>query len=355
MENEVMISVIIPVYNAEKYLNTSITAVLNQTYTDYELILINDGSTDNSEKICREYAEKDSRIKYFYKENGGVCSARNFGLQQAGGRYIFFMDNDDEIDRRLFEDNIALLEKNNADIVKFEKTRKEYRNGELTKEVVSDGIRKLKKEIGAEGIVIFSDKDMKKMLYPIYKYNMLMYIWTGIYRRTLFTEHRLQFNEDFKNGHEDILMNMQCYRYAKKIVLNDKAYYTHNWRVGTSASSIFTMNRIKDAIVVANHEKQLFEDFGYGRDIILSLYMDNMYICLAMMNTGENKCKKSVQKKILRKYKKNISDQMGDFSKDIRRLFKKKMYKHACLAKLVNMNAFGLILFSYRLYAKCVQ
>lgn len=91
------ISVIVPVYNAEKYLNRCIDSILAQTYTDFELLLIDDGSTDNSGKICDEYAEKDTRIRVFHKENGGASSARNVGLDNACGEWIAFADSDDYV------------------------------------------------------------------------------------------------------------------------------------------------------------------------------------------------------------------------------------------------------------------
>ena len=92
-----MISVIVPVYNVEKYLHRCVDSILTQTYTDFELLLINDGSPDNSGAICDEYAAKDSRVRVFHKENGGVSSARNLGLDNAKGEYVTFCDSDDYV------------------------------------------------------------------------------------------------------------------------------------------------------------------------------------------------------------------------------------------------------------------
>lgn len=91
------ISVIVPVYNAEKYLNRCIDSILGQTFTDFELLLINDGSKDNSGAICDEYAQKDTRVRVFHKENGGVSSARNVGLDEARGGWVTFVDSDDTV------------------------------------------------------------------------------------------------------------------------------------------------------------------------------------------------------------------------------------------------------------------
>ena len=92
-----LISIIVPVYNAEKTLNRCVSSILSQTFQDWELLLIDDGSTDRSGKLCDEYAAKDQRIKVFHKKNGGVSSARNIGLDHAKGQWVTFVDCDDWI------------------------------------------------------------------------------------------------------------------------------------------------------------------------------------------------------------------------------------------------------------------
>lgn len=111
-----MITVIVPVYNAEKYLHRCIDSILAQTFTDFELLLIDDGSKDNSGTICDEYAAKDSRVRVFHKENGGVSSARNLGLDNAQGEWITFVDSDDWVRSDFLEKRRELALKENADI-----------------------------------------------------------------------------------------------------------------------------------------------------------------------------------------------------------------------------------------------
>ena len=110
-----MISVIVPVYNTEKYLDRCIQSILAQTYTDFELLLIDDGSTDLSGEICDKYAEQDSRVKVFHKENGGVSSARNLGLDKANGDWVTFVDADDWV-TTLYLNNLS-DNTNSADFV----------------------------------------------------------------------------------------------------------------------------------------------------------------------------------------------------------------------------------------------
>lgn len=106
-----LVSVIVPVYNAEKYIAECIESILKQTYKNFELILVDDGSTDSSSTICKAFANQDSRIRYLYKENGGVSTARNIGISMANGTYAAFVDSDDFIK----EDMLAVLMKNEAD------------------------------------------------------------------------------------------------------------------------------------------------------------------------------------------------------------------------------------------------
>lgn len=111
-----IISIIVPIYKVEKYLSSCIDSILNQTFTDFELILVNDGSPDNCPQICEEYKEKDSRIIVIHKENGGVSSARNAGLDIAKGEYIGFVDPDDTIDNKMYQVLYEVIEREKADV-----------------------------------------------------------------------------------------------------------------------------------------------------------------------------------------------------------------------------------------------
>lgn len=111
-----LISVIVPVYNVEKYLSKCIDSILAQTYKNLEIILVDDGSPDNCPKICDEYAKKDNRIKVIHKENGGLSAARNVALDIAKGEYIGFVDSDDFIAEDMYEVLYNLAEKYNAEI-----------------------------------------------------------------------------------------------------------------------------------------------------------------------------------------------------------------------------------------------
>ncbi len=115
MGNE-LVSIIVPVYNTEKYIRQCLDSILNQTYQNFECLLINDGSSDNSADICREYVAKDTRFRYFEKENGGVSSARNLGIECSGGAYITFIDSDDWVDSDYLEVLYSAILEEQADI-----------------------------------------------------------------------------------------------------------------------------------------------------------------------------------------------------------------------------------------------
>ena len=109
-----IVSVIVPVYKVENVLHYCIDSILNQTYKDFELILVDDGSPDNSRKICDEYAQKDSRIKVVQKKNGGLSDARNAGMAVATGKYISFIDSDDYVSDDFFECLLDVMNKKTA-------------------------------------------------------------------------------------------------------------------------------------------------------------------------------------------------------------------------------------------------
>ena len=111
-----LISIVVPIYNVEKYLRQCLDSIMNQSYEQFECLLVNDGSPDNSADICREYVDKDSRFKYFEKENGGVSSARNLGIERSGGAYITFIDPDDWVESDYLEVLYRALIDEKADI-----------------------------------------------------------------------------------------------------------------------------------------------------------------------------------------------------------------------------------------------
>ena len=146
------ITIIIPVYKVEKYIHQCIDSVIDQSYKNLEIILVDDGSPDKCPEICDDYAKKDKRIKVIHQENQGLSSARNTGIKASTGDYINFIDSDDWIEREAFQ--IALDTRNrwDADLVMWPYIR-EYEN------------RSLKKEILPQNLIVYEEEDLKKKLH----------------------------------------------------------------------------------------------------------------------------------------------------------------------------------------------
>lgn len=172
------VSIILPVYNVEKYIKKSIESVLNQTYTDFELLVIIDGSPDNSKQVAEEFT--DSRIKIFEKENGGLSDARNYGLERAKGQYVYFMDSDDWIEPNLLEDNLKIIEEENLDVVIF---------GYIQDDEDIDG-NILSSQAISPGNAVFLKKN-NDLILDRNRLGIMGYAWNKIYRKSFFSESSL--------------------------------------------------------------------------------------------------------------------------------------------------------------------
>jgi len=178
-----LISIIIPVYNVEKYLERCVKSVINQTYKNLEIILVDDGAKDNSGKMCDELSKLDSRIKVIHKENGGLSDARNFGLKIATGDYIGFVDSDDYIADDMYETLYHTIKNNNADIsiVSF------Y---EMYKEKVI-GVR------DSGNLEILSKQEaMKELLIDT---KIQSYAWNKLFKKELFNDLKFPTGKNFED------------------------------------------------------------------------------------------------------------------------------------------------------------
>lgn len=211
MINQAKVSIIMPVYNVENYIAKSIQSVLNQTYTEFELIIVIDGSKDNSEAIAREFEKTDNRVKVYTKPNGGLSDARNYGLNIANGEFIFFLDSDDWIEPKLLEDNIEIMGKQDLDFIVFGFYQDNVdKNEQLINQIAH--IPKDQAWINSESIH-----------FTPYMLNILGYAWNKIYRKSYLDKHRITFTKGVSLV-EDILFNAKVYQYADKIIFNPKPY-----------------------------------------------------------------------------------------------------------------------------------
>ena len=193
-------SVIIPVYNAERTLRRCLDSLVEQQFSDYELLIINDGSTDGSDTICREYANTYSCIRYFAKENGGVSSARNLGLEQAKGEYILFVDSDDYVSQDYFALLSHTLESNAVDLLMFG-----YRNfGGVSTEWDTGEFY----ENAEAGVAEQISSAMRQYLFSS--------LWSKAFKRQIIEQHNIRFANDLAIG-EDFAFNFTYAMHIRSI------------------------------------------------------------------------------------------------------------------------------------------
>ncbi len=212
------ISVIVPLYNAEKFIDRCMASIYAQTFTDYEIILVDDGSTDNSAKLCREYAQKDKRITFISKENGGAGSARNMGIEIAKGEYLAFPDVDDWFEPNMYQELYAAASAGNYD-------------------VVFSGITRYKKEKGTRGIVFYrtelsrplcchTQQECRENIMKVFPTTIVFDSpCNKLYKRSIAIEHNVRFSNTRRC--QDAMFNIDFYNAIDSAISVDKAYYNY--------------------------------------------------------------------------------------------------------------------------------
>lgn len=277
-----MVSVIVPIYRVEKYLERCIQSIINQNYTDLEIILVDDGSPDLCPQMCDEYAKTDSRIKVIHKENGGLSDARNRGIQEAAGEYITFVDSDDYIHPEMISGLLRNLQKVNADIsvcgyniIYDDRVEVPLKRGKMTLFSRKDAIREM-------------------MLNP----KMGDFAWNKMFKRHVFDEIC------FPIGHtaEDIAVMYTLFQKCNQIVFDETPWYNYYQR---------------DNSIVHGLNKSFFKDlafFSYERYCLLKkIYPDmsenDTATVIRLMNAysylyPDRECKRKLKKVI-----KNMSNE----------------------------------------------
>lgn len=272
--NNMLISIIIPAYNIEKYISRCLDSIVEQTYTNLEIIVVDDGSKDNTGKILDDYAMSDNRIHIIHKENGGVTSARLEGIKQSTGEYIGFVDGDDYIDSNMYERLIANMLENNADI-----SHCGY------KMVFPNG--KIDYYYNTDNKVI---QDNQKGIADLISGN---YVEPGLcnklYKRTLFN-HLInkQLIDTSIKINEDLLFNYYLFKESKLSVYEDFCPYHYILRKNSAATSKINQNKLIDPIKVS---KIILEDCK--SNVVLSntveIRLVRQMISIACMSVKENK------------------------------------------------------------------
>lgn len=265
-----LISIIVPIYNVEKYLEQCINSILNQSYKNIEIILVDDGSPDNCGKICDRYAKFDKRIKVIHKKNGGLSEARNFGLDIARGEYIVFVDSDDYIDIHMIEILLENIKKYDTDIVICNFNF--FENINIIRRNLSKNIK----------TGIYNNIDIIKEYFlssPI----ELVVAWNKIYKRKLFDKDT---HFPVNRLYEDLATSYKLYFKSQKVCILDNKLYYYRKRENSITKSVSKrniidlINTIKESYIFAKNYKldkeagQYIINMYYG--LIILLYDNNL-------------------------------------------------------------------------------
>ena len=269
MAEKPLISVIVPVYNVAAYLDECLESIIRQTYTNLEIILVDDGSTDESGNKCDEWVAKDSRVKVIHKENGGQASARNMGLKEAAGLYIGYVDSDDYIDETMYETLLDIMEQNAADIV------------ECQYSLV--GGTEPNQETYTNQVYTYTGREVcNKMLENIPTQPMItVSIWNCLYKAEV--AKKTMFEEGVY--YEDVMYSYRVLWGLDKVIFYDKPLYCYRIRNGSTTNVKLSSKHIKDAINSTTllydfyHKQGTKEEIALVRSNLLEYILRMRFLC----------------------------------------------------------------------------
>lgn len=293
---DVKISVIMPVYNVEKQVGKAIESILAQTFKDFEFFAVDDGTPDNSGKICDEYALKDSRIKVIHKENGGAPSARNMAMDIAVGKYFYFLDSDDWAEPTMLEDMYTLAEANNAQYVV---------TGYFIDTYYSD-TEYLTLNISHPDTVYRDKEAFRRDAHTLFDKNLLYTPWNKLYLASYLKEKNLKFPYTFW---DDFPFNLSVVRDVERVVVSSKQYY-HFMRARAESETAKYMPKMYE-----KREEEhgwMLDLFAYwgvnspeSQEFLARRYIERVIGCIE--NITNKKCELSKKEK-RQEIKKIISD-----------------------------------------------
>ena len=244
------LSVIIPIYNAERYIDICIKSILKQRFKSFELILVNDGSTDNTSEICKSYTQADKRVKYYEKENGGSFKARLFGVEHARGTYITFCDSDDYYpNKRVFSKIYQTLNESDLDAMQFA-YRRVFNHLTLAARAVKQPL--------------FIDREsFVKNEYPIFlcsfyeNSHLTMNVWNKVYKRTMLKELPSSEKANRIFWGEDLVFNLYALKNCMSMVVIPDILYVYRENAGGTAK--FSENAMRDLNRIKEYQTQFLE------------------------------------------------------------------------------------------------
>lgn len=245
--NDIKVSVIIPAYNCEKVVGDTIKSVLNQKLTEFEVILLNDGSTDNTLSVLEKLTKHDNRVKIITLKNGGPAKARNLGITQAVGKYIYFLDSDDTIHEDMLFDMYDLAQKNSLDICACGYTMDNLESG-------------TKKDFLHTSFVARDKEAFRAELMSLIKDHLMYVVWNKLFNRMFILENHINFT-DFLSG-EDRLFNIQCFKFVERFGFINKPYYQYFLRGQASLANKYISNRFEATLKAHLDLTRAYKDMG---------------------------------------------------------------------------------------------
>lgn len=256
------VSIIIPVYNCKKYLAKCVNSIINQSFTNWELILVDDGSRDGSETMCDKYSAKDNRIFAYHLENRGAANARNFGLNKVTGDYCMFVDGDDYLELDAVQE-LVKNERKDIDVIFFPNYNDVYFNNKY--EVISNN--------AFYNIKIDNNEEFKELYNSLMDKYYINQVWNKLYSVKFIKNNRALFPWNIKYS-EDLIFNIQLYKKMKKGIVIDKPLYHFVYHRGESLCATFDIERFKS--ISKAYIFSLVEINKWNRESINSL--NNLYI-----------------------------------------------------------------------------
>lgn len=244
-----LVSISVPVYNADKYLRQCLDSLVNQTLKEIEIVIVNDGSTDGSEKICREYAEKDSRIVLICKENGGLATARQVALESASGDYFCACDSDDWVEPTMYERLYEKAKESNADIVMCD-SWSEYPDSKKTRHSYSYRL---------EDRIDLLD-DALNGLFPCQ-------VWNKMFKRELFEKYAISWEPKINLG-EDFLIMLKILQHPVKLeYLPETLYHYRREMGGTSYTNNISLKTFQQSLFIRKWALENIDTVKYSNGI----------------------------------------------------------------------------------------
>ncbi len=274
------ISIVVPVYNVQKYLSKCIDSLINQTYKDIEIILVDDGSLDGSGNICDAYAKKDKRIKVIHKKNGGLSDARNKGIEIATGEYITFIDSDDYVSLKYCETLYKLIKKHNADI-SIGNYHPFYEN-EIVKEKIDDNE------------IVMSSKEALEYLYDKDYCVTMRVAWGKLYKKELF--NKIRYPKGKINEDEFVIHHL--YDKTNKVVFTKSTLYYYFQRDTSIMGEKFSIKRL-DALEALKERIEFFDKKGFKKLKFKACTDYNHFIKVNYYNTKDKNLKKKLKENLL--------------------------------------------------------